>query len=330
MRLRTFLFSFVLSMPFWWGVNSMAQELEGVLLWDRILPETPNILTADLLGAVRQKRDEKEKEMVRLASKELDIKAKSAISIEFRENGGKKIIFAKNPAEPLPIASLSKLMTALVVSDLQETYNHREKIGISGKAVAQEGNSRYRDLKEGEKISVENLLNIMLIESSNDAAFALADFIGEEGFVELMNIYAKTIGLSKTEFANPTGLESKDLGAPKNVSTAEEMAELSLHILKKYPAIFEMTTRDSFAVFEEDAGLLYFIPENTNLLLKEFPAIKGGKTGWEMGARGCLILVFDGKEPGSRIINVILGSEDRFGEMRRLVNWQRELFQDEI
>ncbi|MBC7074401.1 D-alanyl-D-alanine carboxypeptidase, partial [Candidatus Parcubacteria bacterium] len=137
-----------------------------------------------------------------------EINAKSAISIQIFPNGKERVLFQKNPEDPLPIASLTKLMTALVVLENPQIYDLKNtKIQISERAANQK-NSPYcgnLDSMVGEKFDVKTLLDLSLICSSNDAAFALSELIGTERFVEKMNQEAQKIGLKNTYFFNPHG-----------------------------------------------------------------------------------------------------------------------------
>ena len=154
----------------------------------------------------------------------------------------------------------------------------------------------------------------MLIQSSNDAAFALTGRVGERAFVDLMNIYAGQMGLRHTGFINPTGLEPDNSSLPMNTSTAEELAVLAEYILEKEPEIFEITANKSYEVLRPDGSLHDFIPQNTNILLGEMPGIIGGKTGWSPAAGGCLLLIFEKPEGNGYYITVVLGADDRFEE----------------
>jgi len=310
-----FLFAgFLLVVPFWWGMNVFADNLES-FYFARIVSENSEIFTAQLNATITHGEAQQKKEKV----DGLQIKAKSAISVEVNKNGQERILYENNSREGLPIASITKLMTALVVFDLNETYDPSQLITISKEALGQEGSLEYGDLLLGEKLSVENFLNLMLIESSNDAAFALAESISKSAFVDLMNYYAEDLGLANTKFFNPTGLDEIEPGKESNFSTASDLSLLAEYILKNYPQIFEITARKNYEIFSPDGTLRYFIPQNTNELLGEISGIIGGKTGSTILANGCLLLVVDGKEKGSYIINVVLGSNDRFGDMRKLV-----------
>jgi D-alanyl-D-alanine carboxypeptidase len=309
-RFKILLISLVVSLPFWWGMNALADMLEDFFFWQEIV-ENPQILAADIVHIIKPKPPE-------ILIDNLEDNTKAALSIDNRG----EILFEKNFQDILPIASLTKLMTALVVFDLDETYDFTQLIKISNEAVEQEGTSRYGELKQGDIFSLETLIHIMLIESSNDAAYAIGEVIGQEGFVELMNIYAKDIGLDNTHFINLSGLESDDL--QMNLSTSQDLVKLSRYILKEYPEIFEITTNISYEVLNSDNSLHYFIPQNTNELLREYPEIIGGKTGWSPKAGGCLLLVLKNPPKDSYNINIVLGANDRFEEMRKLIQLTKE------
>lgn len=321
-KLKIFLISLILSLPFWWGINSLEKNL-GDFWFLRKITKSSQIFAAQINQQILEK-EIKEAESEKLQSERLEnleIKARAVISVKIDVQGNEKILFEKNSQQLLPIASLSKLMTALVIFDLDETYNFSQLITITKEAVEQEGNSKYGDLKAGESLSVENLLYIMLIESSNDAAFALAE---PKEFVGLMNIYAKKLGLKNTYFVNPTGLDPDDLRNSPNYSTIEDLVKLTKYIMGNYPQIFEITTNRSYEVLMPNGLTHHFISENTNKLLGEFAnwrtKIIGGKTGWSLSASGCLLLVTKNPKNDSYFINIILGAKDRFGEMKKLIN----------
>lgn len=319
-KLRILLISFILSLPFWWGMNILSENLEGFWFQQEMV-KNPEILTASINQKILEKKIEKlELEKLREERfEELEIEARAAISVEVNKEN-EKILFEKNSQEPLAIASLTKLMTALVIFDLDETYDFSQLITITKEAVDQEGSSKYGDLRAGESLSVETLIYIMLIESSNDAAFALTEPIGEKAFVELMNIYAEEIGLENTYFVNSIGLEPDNSSEPKNISTAKDFVKLTKYILENYPQIFEITTYQSYEALKPDGTVHHFIAQNTNELLGEIPGIIGGKTGWGIEAGGCLLLVLEGSNSNTYFINIILGAKDRFAEMRKLIS----------
>ena len=318
-NLKVLFIILIMSIPFWWGMNVFANNLES-FYFARMANGTSEIFTAQLNRIILLHKAEQRQRKI----DSLQIGARAAISVEMDKNGKERILYENNSGQFLPIASLTKLMTALIVFDLNETYNSSQLIIISKEAFDQEGSLRYGDLIVGEKISIENLLNIMLIESSNDAAFALAEFISKDAFVDLMNYYAQDLELADTKFFNPTGLDEASPSKESNFSTVQDLARLAEYILKNYPRIFEITTKKNYGVFNHDGSLRYFMPQNINELLGEIPGIIGGKTGFSILANGCLLLVVNGEEKGSYIINVVLGSGDRFGDMRKLIEAVRE------
>ena len=251
---------------------------------------------------------------------ELDLQVKAAISVKLDEIGAEKILFDENINQPLPIASLTKLMTAFVVL---ENYDLSKEIKITKEAVSQEGD--FGKLAIGRIYPVEYLLYPLLMESSNDAAFALAnDYEGmnQDKFVELMNLASQKMNLENTRFFNPTGLEPEEdkITTQLNYSTANDLVKLTKELLKK-PLIWKILSTPIYNLYGPEL-------KNTNeFLFDESPdkltKIIGGKTGYTEKAGGCLLLVLEDKK-GSKFINVILGAqsvEARITEMQKLINW---------
>lgn len=294
---------FLILLPFWWGANSLASSLEDFWYLEEIT-ENPNILNAKANESISQLKLSKsriyQKRKERLEN--LNIEAESAIVIEIDGDYNPKILLEKNSKDIKNIASITKLMTALVVFDLNETYNQGLAIKVSSEAASQEGLS---GLRSGDILLVKDLLNRALIESSNDSAFALTQPIGESSFIDLMNIFAERIGLRDTYFRNPTGLDP-DNGEKSNVSTARDLSLLAKHILEKHPRILEITRTKSSL--------------NTNELLNEYSEIIGGKTGWTPMAGECLLIV--SKKPNSYnyYISLVLKANNRFTQMSKILD----------
>jgi len=233
-----------------------------------------------------------------------ELNALSAISVEIKQ-GEEKTVFEKNSSEKLPVASLTKLMTALIVL---EKYNLYQEIPISKIAMEQEG--EQGGLVEGETLSTSALLYIMLIESSNRAAFALAEFIGPDYFIYLMNQKAVELGMTGTHFEDSSGLN------PKSYSTTQDLAKLSKHLFENYPLFKKMIGYQAYDLYKND-GTLHHTLINTNKLLGQYNII-GGKTGWTDEARGCF-MVIQKTNDDNYIIHIILGADDRFLEMVKLI-----------
>src|SRR3989344_342028 len=180
--LRLFFIIIFLGLPLWWGINVFAQKLEDffytkVAAQEEVLNQNAAI--------------EKQLESMKPSRKEetgaLEVGARSAISVLIKKDGTEKVLFQKNIQEELPIASVTKLMTALLV---MRNYNLEEAVEISSEAAKVENEQGSGNLRVAEKFFVKDLLSFLLIESNNGAAFALADMIGEKEFVDLMNIAA--------------------------------------------------------------------------------------------------------------------------------------------
>jgi D-alanyl-D-alanine carboxypeptidase len=243
--------------------------------------------------------------------------ARAAIVID--EDSG-TVLFEKNSKEKLPIASLTKLMTALVFLETNPDWEKEIKLL---KEEEKEGSILYA--RAGEKVKVKDLFNMMLVGSVNNAALALVRSTGlsQEDFVKKMNEKAKDLEMHDTFFVDPTGLE------PANTSTVSDLARLVVQAFQR-EEIQKATTLSEY-VFKTANGKTYYI-KNTNELLLSFlnkPPYKiiGGKTGYLDEAKYCLAL--ETERDGHRIISVVLGSDtlyDRFQESKGLIVWAFENF----
>ncbi|MDI6883038.1 MAG: serine hydrolase [Patescibacteria group bacterium] len=303
-NIKIFLIGILLSLPFWWGVNAFQKNFENFVFSKEIEKNPPSFLLAKIASD----------SFFQTKSQTLEIGAKAVLSVQTAEGEKERVLFQKAENEKLPIASLTKLMTALVAF---EFYQPSLKVPVSQKAVAQE--EEKGNLKVGEILKTEDLLYITLIESSNDAAFALSEVVGERAFVDLMNLKAKDIGLQETYFSNPTGLDSEN-NTPFNYSTVRDLVNLVKYLIKKKPEILEILGKKEHNLWLEN-GVFHHTLLNTNELLGEIPNLIAGKTGFTDKARGCLIVILRGKKPASFLINVILGSSNRFEEMRKLIDY---------
>lgn len=298
-NIKFFFAAFLISLPFWWGVNVFEKNLENFLFFSFYYqPPPPQVFLAQVSQQFFQSS---EKEIP-------EIEAKSAISVKINKNGSQEILFEKNPDQILPIASLTKLMTALVVA---KNYDFSQQLEVTKEAVEQP--EEFGDLKIGEYLSVENLLYLVLIESSNDSAFILSELIGQDGFVGLMNLEAEYLGLFGTHFVEPTGYSAE------NYSTAKDLANLAKYIIKNKAIVWEISSLSEFDLYTPD-GVFHHQLSNTNQLLKEYPEIIGGKTGYTEEAGGCIILILKNSKD-EVFINIILGSKNRFEEMKKLIEY---------
>lgn len=301
-NLKYFFVALFVSLPFWIGMNILEENLEDIFFWQKIA-ENPQIFTAQLTLKPAQKL--KPFKLPENGSPE--IQAESVISIWLKADGEEKILFEKEIDKNLPIASLTKLMTAYIVLEYYPDLS--QNIEIPREAVFQEED--FGNLKIGEELSVKDLLYITLIESSNDAAFSLTEIIGQEGFVDLMNLEAKYLGMEQSHFVDPSGISLK------NRSSVKDLVILTKELLKR-PLIWEILEKAEFDLYKEN-GVFHHKLVNTNELLSTISGIIGGKTGFTNKAKGCFLLVLEAPNDNGFLINVILGTEDRFGEMEKLI-----------
>lgn len=264
------------------------------------------------------------------------IDAKAALVID--EYTG-EVLYEKNSKEKVKIASLTKLATAGTMLDFIKTensnliikvgnYNLDKEVEVTKTAVQAEGDSG--NLLVGEKIKAGELLKIMLIASSNDAAHALAEDIskknnlkeeGDDYFVGMMNDFVKKEGLTDTHFTNPDGIDERD-----NYSTAKDVVELAKNLFKEYPEIFGITKIDKINIKSSD-GKTEHLVRSTNKLLGVLPGIVGGKTGYTDEAGESLLLVVEDSTHQHKIVAVVIGANGRFSEMQRLVNWVWDVYE---
>jgi serine-type D-Ala-D-Ala carboxypeptidase (penicillin-binding protein 5/6) len=248
-----------------------------------------------------------------------EIEAKAVLSV-FVSPSDDRIIYQKNSDIELPMASVTKLMTALIVV---EQYDLEETITITEEAFSRDL-FRKDNLNVGEQYQTKTLLYPLLIESNNTAAYALAQKLDEttQSFVDSMNQKAQELGMEKTFFINPSGLDPINTNDVTGLSTAEDIVVLAKRILKE-PLIQEILSLTEYDLKTIDGTSKYTVL-NTNVLLGE-KNVLWGKTGETPRAKGCLVLVLDSSCENSsekcRLINVVLGSENRFQEMKNLIDW---------
>ncbi|HHJ3079586.1 TPA: D-alanyl-D-alanine carboxypeptidase family protein [Vibrio parahaemolyticus] len=223
------------------------------------------------------------------------------------------VLAEKDSAKTTEIASLTKVMTAYVTfNELKNgTLNLDDEVLISKKAWRTDGSKMF--IEAGKKVRVEDLVKGMIIVSGNDASVALAEHIAgsEERFVELMNNYAKAIGMTDTVFANATGLPTR----AEQHSTARDLATLATRVFKDFPEYTHY--------FKEKEYTFNDITQpNRNKLLNESDSYSGMKTGYT--ARSGYSLMSSFHEDGREIITIVLNSDsvtDRFMAAKTLTNY---------
>jgi len=240
------------------------------------------------------------------------IGAKSAIVYDTRSA---RFLYEKEKDVKLPIASLTKVLSAVIVL---ENLNLDDIVTISEKSIKTDGEKQ--DLYVGEKISVKNLLKLMLIQSSNDASYALMTHSERQGIdlVEMMNVKAQQLKMFDSYFADPAGLDDNAF------STAADLVKLIEHSLN-YQEIWDISAEKT-AIIESSDERIKHTATSTNRLLGLIKDIIGGKTGYTEKAGQCMILVTAVPGYPSKIVSIVLGSNDRFGDTQKLIEWIRQAY----
>ena len=235
----------------------------------------------------------------------LDLNARAALLLDF--NSG-MVLYAKNSKDELPPASLTKIMTAIIVL---ENFSDDDLVTVS----KVENYGQVIGLIEGEQITVENLLYGLLIPSGNDAAYALADFYsnGRDSFVAAMNEKAKSLGMKDTHFINPNGQHDFN-----HYSTAEDLARLTMYAWRQ--SEFQEVVGHEEKLICDISNEICHPLVSTNELLGVFPGALGVKTGWTEESEGCFVGFFN-EGDDRRLLSVVLGSQDRFQDTQKLVGW---------
>lgn len=226
------------------------------------------------------------------------ISAECAILIDAQTG---RVLYEKQAEEKSLIASATKIMTALVIC---EQTNVLDRVKIPKEAVGIEGSSMY--LKEGEVLTVQELLYGLMLQSGNDAAVALAIYCGGtvEGFTELMNDKAHRLGMTQSHFANPNGLDS-----PGNYSTARDMAILTAYAMQN--PIFAQTVSTKTITIGERCL------RNHNKLLWQLEGANGVKTGYTKAAGR--ILISSVTRMGRQLIAVTFNAPDDWQDHKTLI-----------
>lgn len=221
-----------------------------------------------------------------------------------------QLLYSKNIHERLPIASLTKIMTAIVALE-NESPTQIIRIGSQAANIGEDS----MGLTQGEKLSLHELLYGIFLHSGNDAAEAIAigSKFGRDNFIYQMNKKAEDLGLTDTHFTNPTGLQ----GDGKQYSSAYDLLVLTEYGLR----ILEFANTSSTVSIDLPYSNLhkeYSLFNETNLLTS-YPGVKGIKTGLTDEAGYCLVTYLD--YGGHKIIAVLLNSDDRRGEMKDLLDY---------
>lgn len=238
---------------------------------------------------------------------------KAGLIYDYTEN---RLVWEKNLNQQFPIASLTKMMVALITMEQVQVgkIGLTDMVTISPKATYVGGSMVF--LKAGQKLSIADLLQATMIRSGNDAAYALAEHIGgtEEDFVLMMNQKAESLGMEFTCFANPTGMPVKSKEFFDNESTVADLLLLARNLVS-FEDILNMTSRSTEKI--QNASGLYTY-ENRNTLVKNYGEIDGLKTGFTNAAKYCIVAT--SKRCDHRVITILLGVETKAERYNVAVN----------
>ena len=231
---------------------------------------------------------------------ELDIDGKSALLMDVATG---TVLYEKNAHEALPPASVTKIMTMLLIMEAIDSGKIRweDTVTASESAAAKGGSQIY--LKVGETMSVSDMVKSIAVSSANDCACAMAEHLAgsESAFVDLMNARAKELGMNDTHFVNCTGLDD-GADAAEHRTSAYDIALMSRELLGSHPDIKKYTTIWMDTVRDGQFGL-----SNTNKLIRFYSGATGLKTGFTSGAGYCLSAT--AQREGMELIAVVMGCE---------------------
>ena len=244
-----------------------------------------------------------------------DITSKSFLTMITNDLGSSKILAQKNPEMVLPIASITKLMVAIITLENMEPETQvMATLDYIGKEESAYVLETYR------VYTVKELLANALIPSDNDSARLLAGTFGESNFIDKMNAKALELGLTQTNFVNVTGLDPVIPNLPMNRSSATDLAKLLIYIKDKHPEIFALTTKAQYDFCDINNNCK--LVANTNKLLEDKTLkvkILGGKTGSTDIALKNLALISEISD-NIYLINIVLGSKNNFMDSVSLIN----------
>lgn len=245
-------------------------------------------------------------------SEPIEINAKSAILIEV--NTG-RILYSFNSNLKLPMASTTKIMTALLAI---EYGNLDDIVTIKKSAVGIEGSSIY--LKEGERIRLKDLIYGLMLRSGNDAAIAIAEHVGGtvDNFIKLMNRKAKELGANNTNFTNPHGLHDVN-----HYTTAYDLALITREALKKKE--FRDIVKSKVWVSEREINKYFY---NKNKTLWQYKGGDGVKTGYTKKAGRCLVA--SATRNGMQLVAVVLDDYSWFNDCYKLLDYGFNSFKPKV
>lgn len=236
-----------------------------------------------------------------------EIQARAALIYDIEND---KVIYEKNRIDRMPMASLTKIMTAVIAledPDMPERYEVSESDLVGEDSMG---------LTAGEILTKEELLYGLMLNSGNDASEVLARSyqMGREGFIKAMHDKAKVLGLNNTVFSNPSGLQGDGL----QYTTVEDLLILTKYALDNFPLFKKIVSTYEYHIPANNYHKEFYLINETNLL-STYEGVRGVKTGFTPEAGMCLVTYYE--KDGIRLIGILLNSPDRRAEMRNLLDY---------
>lgn len=233
--------------------------------------------------------------------------AKSALVYDLTTN---KVVFEQNANSRLPMASLTKIMTAIVAL---ENKKEGDQYIVSPEDLVGED---AMGLTAGEVVTLKDLLYGLMLNSGNDAAEVLAHNypFGRDAFVQAMNNKAQALGLQNTHFTNPSGLQ----GDGEQYTTAFDLVVITRYALSNFPEFAEVVKTVEHTIPYTSTHKYFYLFNETNLLTS-YPGVKGVKTGFTPEAGLCLVTYLEYKD--HKMIGIVLGSNNRRQEMKEMLDY---------
>jgi D-alanyl-D-alanine carboxypeptidase len=250
----------------------------------------------------------------------LTLSAPAYLVVAVDKDDHEHLLIEKNSNQPRPIASLTKLMTAIVATSLYETA---DLVTTSSSSVPVAGRSGV--YREDNQFSYDTVLHALLIASHNEQAEALAAKTGRDNFVADMNRSARELGLTQTKFYNPSGLDPMEEASEINQSSAMNIYRLLKFTKETKPEMMAIMSQQRYDLVDNRDRLLASL-SNTDQLLGDttlpWPVIVG-KTGQTPRAGKNLAIIAQGGQ-GNLIYAVVLGAEDNFSDMKKLLRYTKD------
>ncbi len=299
-------------MPILYAVLFMLVSINVLLGLPKVVDLTQGVVSAQNIPSNKIQENQKDvagisKTIQPPKSNSLPVPYVTANAILIKDIAFDSLLYVKDPDKKVPIASTTKIMTALVASEFfkpADVLKVKDTSLVSGSSMG---------LKLGEEMTFRSLLYGMLLNSGNDAAYTIADNYpgGKEVFIVAMNAKAQSLGLLNTHFVNPAGFDDNN-----HYSSANDLAIIAEVAILNSQFARIVSTKDT-VVFSIDKRSEHSL-KNLNKLLN-LPGVLGIKTGTTPIAKENLVALVE--RDGKKILTVVLGSDDRFTETEKLIDW---------